>query len=141
MPSTLFPDLISVIESSSLGLSYGANLFKGSKANIPNGNGPYVSLIRAGGLGSEDTHNSTDGPAYERPNVQVLTRATNYDDAERLAQALYDLLWPIQNQFINGTWWRQVSLGDLFDLPPDEKGRPRIGFTISCVKRTSPATS
>jgi hypothetical protein len=144
MPSTFVPDLIVLLQGGGFTptLAYGTNLFKGPKAKIPDGNGPYVSIIRTGGLGSEGTHNSVDVPAYERPKAQILVRATNYDDAELLADALYAFLWTVQNQFINGTWWRQLNPGsEPFDLPPDEKGRPRIAFNIDCVKRTSPATS
>jgi len=142
MPSTFFPDLISFLETSPLALQYGTNLFKGPKAVIPDGKGPYVSLIRTGGLGSEDTHNSADEPAYERPTAQIVVRAQDYDVAESMAQRLYDLLWPVANQFINGTWWRELNVrSEPFDLPPDEKGRPRIAFNIDCVKRPSPASS
>lgn len=142
MASSFFPDLIVLLQSAGLGLIYGTNLFKGPKAKIPAGDGPFVSLIRTGGLGSEGTHNSVDVPAYERPTAQIIVRATNYDDAETMAQQLYDFLWPIQNQEINGTWWRELNVrSEPFDLPPDEKDRPRIAFNIDCVKRTSPATS
>jgi hypothetical protein len=104
--------------------------------------GPFVSIIRTGGLGSEDTHNLTDQPAYERPTAQIVVRAQNYEDAETMAQQLYDLLWPIQNQMINGTWWRELNVrSEPFDLPVDEKGLPRIAFNIDVAKRTSPQTS
>lgn len=142
MPSSFMPDLIVLCEGAELGLTYGTTLFKGPKAQIPNGAGPYVSLIRTGGLGSEGTHNSIEEPAYERPTAQVIARATDYDIAEAMAQSLYDLMWPIQNQFINGTWWRVLNVrSEPFDLPPDDKGRPRIAFNIDCVKRMSPASS
>lgn len=142
MASTFFPDLISFIEAGISSLRYGTNLFKGPKAALPEGRGPYVSLIRTGGLGAEGTHNSVDVPAYERPTAQIVVRATDYDVAEAMAQQLYDLLWPVGNQFINGTWWRELNVrSEPFDLPPDEKGRVRIAFNIDCVKRPSPVTS
>jgi hypothetical protein len=142
VPSSFVPDLVFFLEQAPLGLTYGVNVFKGPKAKIPDGNGPYVSIIRATGLGSEGTHNSVNVPAYEQPGAQILVRATDYDVAERMAQSLYDLLWPVQNQFINGTWWRMLNCkGEIYDLPPDEKQRARVAFNIGCVKRTSPATS
>jgi hypothetical protein len=138
----LIPDFIVLLESK-FGFIYGINLFKGPKAKIPDGNGPYISLIRTGGLDPEETHNSPDVPAYEKPGVQVLIRATDYDVAENLALALWAFFYPLRDQFINGTWYREVNIhgSEPFDLPPDEKGRPRLAFNLDCVKRTSPATS
>lgn len=141
----LLPDFIVLLQATSFStaLVYGTNLFKGPKAKIPDGDGPYVSLIRTGGVDPEGTHNSVDKPAYERPGMQVLVRAANYDDAETLALELFQFLWPLQNLFINGTWYREVNLhgSEPFDLPPDEKGRPRLAFNLDAVKRMSPASS
>lgn len=136
-------DVAYLIEHESLlGLSYGVNMFKGPKAKIPNGDGPYVSLIKAGGLGTDGTHNLTTTPAYERPLFQVVVRATDYDVAETLIDALHPFLGRVRNRFINGTWW--VSLrprSEPYDLTPDEKGRPRIACMFDTNKRVSPATS
>lgn len=135
-------DIVSLLEASSLNLRYGVNLFKGPKARIPDGAGPYVSLIRASGLGAEGTHNSPNAPAYERPIGQVLVRANDYEVAEVMVDAIYALLWPVANQVINGTYWRTLNCrSEPFDLPPDEKDRPRIAFNFDCVKRVSPSTS
>lgn len=141
--STFMSDLIFLLGSdATLGLTYGTNLFKGPKARIPDSNGPYVSVIRSIGQGTEGTHNSTTVPAYERPGAQIVARATDYDVAEAKILALYAFMFPIRNQFINGTYWRELNvLGEPFDLPPDEKQRVRIAFNINCVKRVSPATS
>ncbi len=140
--SSFVPDLLFLLGPAGFGLTYGTNLFKGPKAKIPDGNGPFCSVIRAPGSGTEGTHNSIIVPAYETPGGQILCRATDYDDAERLALQLHAFLWPVQNQFVNGTWWRQLNIkGEPFDLPPDEKNRPRVAFNIDCVKRVSPATS
>lgn len=141
--STFLEDLIFLLVGEpSLSLIYGANLFKGQKARLPDGPGPFVSLYRTGGLGDEGTHNSIDVPAYERPTGQIVTRATDYDVAETMAKQLHAFLWPVQNVFINGTWWRELNVrSEPFDLPLDEKGRARQAFNIDCVKRVSPAQS
>lgn len=139
--STFIPDLI-VYLSGGLSLVYGTNLFKGPLAKMPDGDGPFVSIIRTGGLGAEATHNSPDAPAYERPTAQIVSRAVAYDVAENMAYQVYDLLWPVQDQVINGTYWRVLNVrSEPFDLPPDEKGLARLAFNIDCVKRVSPATS
>lgn len=141
--STFTADLIFLlVNEPSLSLVYGTNLFKGQKARLPAGSGPFVTLYRTGGLGDEGTHNSVDVPAYERPSGQIVSRADDYDVAEAMADALYAFLWQTQNVFINGTWWRQLNIkSEPFDLPLDEKGRARQAFNFDCVKRVSPATS
>jgi hypothetical protein len=124
-------------------LVYSRNLFKGPMARMPDGDGPYVSLISTPGDAPIGTHNSTSVPAYELPSMQVVVRAADYDDAETLARALWAFLWPIRNTLINGTWYVSVKpLGSQpYDLPQDEKGRPRLAFNVNSEKRTSPSTS
>lgn len=141
--STFLEDLIFLLTNEpSLGLVYGVNLFKGQKARLPDGPGPFVSLYRTGGLGTEGTHNSNDVPAYERPTAQIVARAMDYEVAETMAKQLHAILWPVMNQFVNGTWWKTLNVrSEPFDLPLDEKGRARQAFNIDCVKRLSPATS
>lgn len=142
MNSTFVEDLIYLFEHSPIGLTYGTNLFKGPKAEFPLGDGPFMSIIKTGGLGAEGTHNSVDGPAYERPTAQLVFRGVDYDPAEALADAVYAFVFPIRNQFINRTWWRELHpRTEPFDLPNDEQDRIRIAFNIECVKRTSPSTS
>lgn len=147
--STFLPDLISLLTHSedydpnvSLGLTYGTNVFKGQKARLPEGVGPLVSLYRTGGGGAEGTHNSTDEPAYERPSGQLVVRARDYDVVEAQMLAIHAFLWPLQNFFINGTWWRELNIdAEPFDLPLDDKERVRQAINIRSVKRVSPSNS
>ncbi len=141
--STFIPDLIFLLEGEpELALVYGVNLFKGAKARIPDGNGPFVSLIRSGGQGAEGTHNLTTVPAYERPTAQILTRAKDTETAEGMALKLHAFMYPIRDVFINGCWWRELNvLSEVFELPPDEQQRARQAFNIRGVKRVSPSQS
>lgn len=141
--STFMADLIVLLTGeTTLGLTYGTNLFKGQKARLPVGSGPFVTIYRTGGLNAEGTHNSVDVPAYERPSGQLVVRADDYDVVESLMLQIYAFLWPVQNQTINGTWWRELNIrSEPFDLPLDEKLRVRQAFNFDCVKRVSPATS
>jgi Bacteriophage minor capsid protein len=144
--STFTADLIYLLSNAgaelSLTLTYGTNLFKGPKAKLPDGTGPFVSVIRSVGRGAEGTHNSTGVPAYERPGGQIVVRATDYDVAEDFAKELFAFFYPIRNRMINGTWWRElIPRGEVFDLPPDEKGRARCAFNFDSAKRVSPETS
>lgn len=142
----MMSDLIYLLENGGLGLIYGTNLFKGAKAVLPKGDGPYVSIIETPGIEAEGTHNLADVPAYVRPSAQIVTRAKLYDVAEEMADRVWLLLYPTGRtgggQFVNGTWWRSVRMVQRpFDLGLDDMGRPRLAFNINVVKRLSPATS
>lgn len=146
---TFVPDLIYVVEHPTLfgsaltpPLMYGENLFRGSKAKIPDGTGPYMSIIETLGRSDEGTHNSVDVPAYVRPAAQLVFRASDAVDARSLADQVYFLLWPLQNLKINGTWWRELSVRSRpFELGVDAKNLIRFVFNIDSVKRLSPVYS
>jgi len=143
-PSNPLNDMVTVIEARST-FRYGTTLFKGTKAKIPAGKGPFVVLIRTGGLTDEGTHNlSRDTVAYERPSVQVSCIAESGDVAEETAVAMATLLGGICEEKINGTYWRSCSVAQPpFDAGPDSLGRgaATFKFNVDCVKRLSPATS
>ena len=138
----MLEDLIVLITAAGLG-TYNVDLFKGAKAIIPPGEGPFTTLIATGGATPEGTHNSVDVPAYIRPSCQFVVRADDYDVAEVRAKALYALVFGIRNQFVNGCWWRQVTMvqSEPFDLGADDASRARVAFSIDVIKRLSAATS
>ncbi len=143
--STFIADIRYLLENefTDARLVYGTNLFIGPKARIPDVGGPFVSIISSGGLGAAGTHNSPSAPAYEQPTGQILTRAVDYDDADLLCQQLYQFMFgSVINRKVNGTFWQRLKpRGEPFDLPPDEKLRPRRAFNIESYKRVSPETS
>ncbi len=122
--------------------TYGTTLFKGSKAVIPAGSGPFISLIATGGQGDEGTHNlSRFTVAYERPTVQVVVRGELPVVAEAKAYAVHSDL-DFRDEFVNGTWWRSCApRQEVFELGVDDKQRMRFAFNLEIVKRLSPATS
>jgi len=138
----VLPDLVWLFEQAALA-TYGTDLFIGSKAVLPKTYpGPICTLVETGGLNPAGTHNRTDVPAYVRPSVQVMWRGRIYDDARAKSQASYELIYPVRNRFVNGTWWVSVLMKqEPFDLGPDDVGRPRIVFNVDIFKRLSPATS
>jgi len=122
--------------------AYGTDLFKGSKAVIPPGPGPFTSVISTGGQSDEGTHNlSRFTIAYERPFVQVVVRGELPAVAETKAYAVFADL-NFRDVYINGTWWRScVPKQTVFELGVDDKQRMRFAFNLEIVKRLSPATS
>jgi hypothetical protein len=134
-------DLVTILQTARVG-TLGRDIFASSKANIPTGAGPYISITESGGSGPENTHNSTDKPAYVRPNAQILTRATDYVIARNKAQAAYNALYPVRNRFVNNVWYRDLTiLQEPFDLGLDDVGRAQVAFNISVTKRPDAASS
>src|SRR4051812_40452554 len=64
----------------------GTNIFSTSKAIIPTGAGPYLSLIETGGTGSDITQN---GSPIERPSMQFMSRATSPTAGRAMLVAAY----------------------------------------------------
>lgn len=139
-------DLIEALSAGGFG-SYGIELFKGSNAVIPKGDGPYISLNPTGGFAAAGTHNAAAdglGPAYERPSAQVVVRASDFDAADERGRAVHEFLHRLgqRSGLINGTWWVYIRVGPPpADLGKDDVGRPRVAFNLDCEKRVSPATS
>lgn len=138
-------DVVTILETAGVG-TYGSTIFVGSKAVLPTPDSEsevaFITIVATGGAAPEGTHNSTDVPAYVRPSAQVVARASKYSLAEAKALQAYLALFKVRNQFVNGTWWRQVTMKqEPFDLGEDDNARPRVAFNFDCVKRLSPATS
>lgn len=135
-------DMVFLIEQAGLG-TWNQTIFEGPNAVIPEDDGPYISIVSSGGASPEGTHNATSAPAYVRPSAQITSRAMDPEIAETLARQLWDLFYPVRNQKVNGTWWREVRMvqSEPFPIAKDEKSRARFVFNIDVVKRLSPATS
>ena len=75
VPSATFLDeIVAVLEGAGVG-TYGVDIFTTSKAVIPTGAGPYLSVVATGGAAGVRTHTVRYGPAYERPTAQLTARA------------------------------------------------------------------
>lgn len=134
-------DLVTILVNAGVGLG-NVSIFIGAKVALPAGPGPFLTIRETGGASPEGTHNLINKPAYVRPTAQIVTRAEDLVDARTMAQQAYEALFPIRNQFINGTWWRSITIvHEPGELGEDDLGRPRIFFNIECTKRLSPATS
>ena len=93
---TLLEELVKILDDADVG-TLNTNIFCGSKAQVPAEGGPYLVLNETGGAPSEYIHNDR-GPAYERPNVQVLCVSPKYKDARALLADAYEALSIISNR-------------------------------------------
>lgn len=73
----------------------GTDIFIGRKAEIPIGDGPYISITDTGGARPERAHNT--GIKYERLSFQVVVRAKNYVAARTRALAVWRALDGLRN--------------------------------------------
>lgn len=118
---------------------YGTNIFIGSKAVIPSGNGPYLTLVETGGSGSAKTQNST---ATERPTLQIVARASTSAAARTMLAAAYAALGGA-----NGLY--NVTLGSAYylgitsrqstpaDIELDEAARAMFSMNFDVEKAPS----
>lgn len=115
----------------------GVNLFLSSKAQIPAGDGPFISLIETGGTAPERTQNTISPPAYQRPRAQVVVRAKTYPVAEATARLAYDAL-TLRNTELSGTFYRELDpVQEPFDMGLDITGRAQVAFNVAAIKRPS----
>lgn len=116
------------------------NIFKTTKARIPTGAGPYLTLIETGGSGPEGTHNDDDRPAFVKPNLQMVARGQSYVAAKAMVQAAYSALYTFgrKSQFVQGVWFRSMApLQEPFDTGVDGQGRATVTVNFAVVKASN----
>jgi hypothetical protein len=114
----------------------GTDLFLSTRARIPDGPGPYTSLIETGGLGPLRTHNRPTTIAYERPGAQIVVRCSNYVTARDLCRNLYFAVATVKNQFLNTVWYREIKITQVpFDAGSDQQNRATVIFNVIGDKR------
>lgn len=115
----------------------GTTLFTSSKAVIPTGAGPYITLMETGGVAPTRTQNQ-NGAATVRPSVQIVVRALSYQAARAKAKAAYDALDGQFNVVLNGTMYLKITARqEPTDTGLDEAGRPRVTFNLDAEKTPS----
>lgn len=148
----LLEDLTTLMEDGGLGLLNSA-IFLTSRSTVKNApllaSGEAVmSLTDTSGTGPEGTHNSTIKPAYIRPSAQVKTRARSAIKARALAQAAYNLIYPVRNSWIvagreyatgeglMSGWYRNFTmLQEPFDSGSDDAGNATYTFNVLATRR------
>jgi Bacteriophage minor capsid protein len=121
------------LEAEGLGTG-GTDLFYGSTARIPTGEGPYTLLRQTGGMAPWGTHN--DGPtAIRRPTVHVVVRGTDYTAVETRAAAVYAALTFV-GLTVGGV--RFLKATPLQSEPADlglDNGQLRLGFNVALERQ------
>jgi hypothetical protein len=116
---------------------YGSNIFLGSKAIIPTGVGPYLSLTETGGSAPTRIHN-VPGAHTQRPTAQVLVRGANYLTTRTMSKAAYAALDGIFNTTLTGVFYQKVTARqEPTDIGLDGENRVMISFNIDAEKASS----
>jgi len=143
MALTLLDDIVTILVAAGVGVD-NTNIFKTSKAQIPAGAGPYLTVTATGGSGPEGTHNAalTGVPAYQRPNFQILVRGQSTGSVDTMIRNAYNALVKFgqKSQLVNSVWYRSIfPLQEPFDTGIDGQGRYTMTVNFGVVKRPNMA--
>jgi Bacteriophage minor capsid protein len=111
-----------------------STLFWGVRAVLPDGDGPFVTVVPTGGMSPLKVHNDNGAVRYERPSAQIVVRAKSFDVAMTRAYACREAL-SFANTEVNGTFYLSMCPAqEPYDIGPDDKGRARAAFNVHAVK-------
>lgn len=99
VPSEQFEEeVMSILVAAGVGV-FGTNMFGATKSEIPNGDGPFLSVISTGGPAGIRTQNVA-GVAYEQATAQVAVCAGDAVAARGMAWAAFNAIAPVVNQAV-----------------------------------------
>jgi hypothetical protein len=124
-------DIATVLVAAAVG-TQNASIFTSTKAEIPTGNGPYLSIIETPGLPPVRMYSAVPNTVdYKQPAAQILVRARNAGDAFTMARAAWNALAAIRNQLIGTTWHLYIRpQQEPYDLGVDDNDRARVAFNV-----------
>lgn len=116
----------------------GTTIFLSTKAQLPTGNGPFITIVETGGTTSRRTQNNT---ATQRPSAQVVARASSYSVARSKAVEAYLSLGGdvgLFNTQLSGVFYLQITANQqLVDIGLDDLSRARVAFNVNAEKAPS----
>ena len=126
---SVLDDIAARLVAQGVGTS-GTNIFASSKAVIPTGAGPYLSLGGTGGVAPTRVQNKVT-PNTRRPTVQVLVRASTWAAAYAMAEAAFAALDGIFNTTLSGVFYLSIrARQDITDMGLDASGRIQLVFNL-----------
>lgn len=126
-------DLAAYLDSLGIGslTSVPPTLYKGSRPSDPD---TLLCIYQYPGNAPEYVQESTS-PAWESPQIQVLARSRDYEEAALLAQRAWTALASLTNAVLSGTKYRSVRpIGSPGTLGRDANDRLLIAFNATVVK-------
>lgn len=125
--------------STALGLTQGSaadpdgNLFLGTRPDAPD----YVLVVYQYPGGEPEYVQNQFTPNVERPQIQVVARAKDYDTADRLCARAWAALAPVRNTTISGTKYRSIVAQGRGLIGVDTNDRPLVAFNATVEKEVS----
>lgn len=114
--------------------TFGSNLFLGSGALIPQGDGPYISITETGGTGPTRIHNQSAANT-QRPTAQICVRAKSYAVARAKAKVVYLALDGVFNTVVGGVLYHSImARQEPTDIGLDALERRMIVFNVDAEK-------
>jgi hypothetical protein len=122
----------------------GTSIFFSSKAVIPSGNGPYMTITETGGSavggfrGEGSRTQNKEGISTAHPTAQILCRASSYQAARAMAKAAHTSLDGTWNETLSGTFYLSVTARqEPTDAGLDSAGRAMVVFNLDSEKEPS----
>lgn len=98
---TFLEEITGLLVAAGVGV-YETNIFNTSAADLPEGVGPFLTIVETGGTSPERTHNDIGPPAYPRPSAQVAVHGKGYELARAMARGALNALVGIRNTTVTG---------------------------------------
>lgn len=112
-----------------------SNIFKGSNAVIPTGDGPYLTVTSTGGSAPTRVHNKKAANT-KRPTAAVTVRAKSSAVALNMAHAAYDALDGTFNELLGSTFYQSITARqEPTDIGHDDAGRVMFQFNVEVEKQ------
>jgi hypothetical protein len=81
---------------------FNTDIFASSSKDLPEGDGPFLTIVATGGTSPERTQNDVATPAYPRPSAQLAVHAARFKASWNMAYDAYNALAGIRNQTLTG---------------------------------------
>lgn len=105
-------------------------VFAGGFEDAKSESDTQVAVYATPGMGADQVLGQNP-PAAEKPRLQIVARAPEYEDAEALAQLCYNALSNLTDVTLSGHHYiRLEALQYPFDMGPDDNARRLIGFNV-----------
>ena len=125
-------DIMSILEAeSSLGLTFGTDLFIGHEPSTPNNT---VTIYDTGGQSPQLTFNRDE--KYEYPSIQIRVRNVSYPDAWEIINDIKDVLHGRAHETWGGSYYSLIRcFSDVGFLDWDNNKRARFVVNFGVQRR------
>ena len=129
---TILDEVGTLIDSSSATLTLGTNLFLG---RLPDSPDLCVAVYQYGGEEPLRTMGGDTIASYEKPRIQVVTRAAGYSTAEALSRTIWGYLDAVLNETLTATPYLRISaIQSPFPMERDVQDRVIFAQNFTVIK-------